>query len=234
MTAPTRIRLVLAGNNAIVLACLERLFALEEDLEVIACCGKGQDVLSAARALRPDVLLLDLTLSAGEALALARVMREAELPTRVVFLTDALAQDDLAVAVHLGVAGIAPKDIAPKTLAQCLRRVHAGGVWLPQDASTATGRRKRREKRGELTSREIAVVRLISGGMGNVEIASRLRIGEATVKTYLHRIYEKLRLRDRLQLSIYGQTRGLTPESLQPEPKPPPTKRIKPDPAGSR
>jgi len=229
MTASERIRLVLAGHNAIVLACLERLFALEEDFEVIACCGKGQDVLGTLRALWPDVLLLDLVLSPGEALALARVVRAAELPTRVVFLTDTLGQNDVAEAVRLGVAGIASKNIAPKTLALCLRRVHAGGIWLPPDLSIPAAHRKPRDRIRELTSREIVMVRLISGGLSNRQIAERLRIGEATVKTYLHRIYEKLRLRDRLQLGLYGQARGLTPESLRPEPKQPPTsKPLKP------
>src|SRR6266508_2325239 len=130
MTAAKPIRLVLAGNNAIVLACLEQLFALEENFAVVALCKKGENVPGALRSFRPDILLLDLPPSFREGLAVLREMRDAALPTRAIFLAESLAEDERAAAVRLGVAGIVPKDVAPDLLAQCVRNVHAGGVWL--------------------------------------------------------------------------------------------------------
>jgi DNA-binding NarL/FixJ family response regulator len=215
VTAETPIRLVLAGNNAIVLACLERLFALESDFAVIARCGKGEDVLGTLRALKPDILLLDLPPSAEDGLALLRQMKEAALPTRAVLLAGTLAENELAAAVDLGVRGIAPKEISPSLLAQCIRKVHAGGFRLVHGSGTpasspATGRQTAPGSNGRtLTPREHEIVRLICEGLGNRQIAKRLHIREATVKTHLHRIYEKLRLRDRLQLSLYGREKGL-------------------------
>jgi DNA-binding NarL/FixJ family response regulator len=204
------IRLVLAGNNAIVLACLEQLFALEENFAVIARCGKGEDVLGTIRASRPDILLLDLPPSFREGLALLREIKEAALPTRVIFLAETPAEGELAAAARLGVAGIVPKDVAPHLLAQCVRKVYAGGVCLQGTrASHAWGLPTATPRGGGLTSREIEVVRLICGGLGNRQIAKRLGIGEATVKTHVHQIYEKLRLRDRLQLGLYGREKGL-------------------------
>jgi len=210
MTAAKPIRLVLAGNNAIVLACLEQLFALEENFAVVALCKKGENVPGALRSFRPDILLLDLPPSFREGLPVLREMRDAALPTRAIFLAEPLAEDERAAAVRLGVAGIVPKDVAPDLLAQCVRNVHAGGVWLRGTAAFPATGRPTATRSGALTPREIEVVRLICGGFGNRQIARQLRIGEATVKTHLHQIYEKLRLRDRLQLGLYGRQKGLT------------------------
>jgi DNA-binding NarL/FixJ family response regulator len=212
MTAARPIRLVLAGNNAIVLACLEQLFALEENFAVIARCGKGGDVLGTLHASRPDILLLDLPPSFREGLALLSKIKEAALPTRVIFLAETPAEGELAHAIRLGVRGIVPKEVAPHLLAQCIRNIHAGGVWLRGTSVSfpAISRPAASGRGGALTPREIEIVRLICGGLGNRQVAKRLGIGEATVKTHVHQIYDKLRLRDRLQLGLYGREKGLT------------------------
>lgn len=210
MTAEKRIRLMLAGNNAIVLACLERLFVLEEDLHVVSLCGKGEDVLGALHGLRPDVLLHDLPASFRDGLGLLREIRQANLATRVVLLAEALEEGELSAAIRLGVAGVVPKDITPNLLAQCIRRVHGGGVWLRGIPAPTTKNRPTPAGGGALTSREIEIVRLICRNLGNRQIARQLGIGEATVKTHLHQVYGKLRLRDRLQLGLYGRRKGLT------------------------
>ena len=209
MIAEKRIRLVLAGNNAIVLACLERLFVLEEGLNVVSLCGKGENVLGAVQELRPDVLLHD-SASFREGLALLREVKQADLPTRVVLLAEALEDGELSAAIRLGAAGVVPKDVAPRVLAQCVRRVHGGGVWLRGTPDLASKDRPAPAGGGALTSREIEIVRLICRSMSNRQVARELGIGEATVKTHLHQLYEKLRLRDRLQLSLYGRRKGLT------------------------
>jgi two-component system nitrate/nitrite response regulator NarL len=213
MTAAKPIRLMLAGNNAIVLACLEQLFALEESFAVIARCGKGEDALDTLRALRPDILLLDLPPAAVDGVNLLREIKKIALPTRAVLLAGTLTESDQAEAVRLGVRGIVPKEVSPALLAQCIRRVHAGGVWLQGASASSPAKRGQTGSEdigGALTPREREVVRLISGGLDNRQIAKRLRLSEATVKTHLHQIYQKLSLRDRLQLSLYGREKGLT------------------------
>ena len=192
-----------------MLACLERLFALEEGFAVVACCGKGAVVLDTLREQQPDILLVDVPPAADASVSLVREMKSAALPTRVVFLAEALSGGEVAAAVRLGVAGIVPKEVAPDALAQCIRRVHAGGVWLRMRPGPR-GRNGRRapDQASELTPREKEIVALIGEGLANKQIAKRLRLGEATVKTHLHHIYEKLRLRDRLQLSIYTGRKG--------------------------
>lgn len=211
MRTASRIRLVLAGNNAIVLACLERLFALKEDFVVVARCGKGEPIIDTVREVRPDVLLVDLPPDAGANIALLRGMRSADLPTRVIFLAEALTEDELAAATRLGVAGVVPKAVAPDVLEKCIRRVQAGGVWLRPASSRPheDTQAMRADRRRELTPREQEVMASIGEGLSNKEIAKRLRLGEATVKTHLGRIYEKLRLRDRLQLTLYSRDKRL-------------------------
>jgi DNA-binding NarL/FixJ family response regulator len=202
----------LAGNNAIVLPCLEQLFALEENFTVIARCGKGEDALDTLRALRPDILLLDLPPSAADGLNLLREIKKNALPIRAVFLAGTLTESELSEALRQGVRGIVPKEVSPALLAQCIREVHAGGVWRAASASSSAkrGRTGSEGIGGALTPRERDVVRLICGGLDNRRIAKRLRLSEATVKTHLPQIYQKLSLRDRLQLSIYGREKGLT------------------------
>ena len=212
MTAAKPIRLMLAGNNAIVLACLEQLFALEEDFAVIARCGKGEDALDSLRAVRPDILLLDLPPSVVDGLTLLREIKKNALPTRAVFLAGTLTESELSEALRQGVRGIVPKEVSPALLAQCIREVHAGGVWRAASTSSPAkrGRTGSEGIGGALTPRERDVVRLICGGLDNRQIAKRLSLSEATVKTHLHQIYQKLSLRDRLQLSLYGREKGLT------------------------
>jgi len=210
VTAASPIRLVLAGSNAIVLACLERLFALEENFAVVARCGKGEDVLDAVKILRPDVLLLDVTMSAIEIVTLLRDLKRFGLAMHVVLLTESLPDAELATAVRLGARGILPKEVTPSELAQCIRRVHGGGSWLRVGPSAGRKRRPDDEDESLLTPRELEIVGLIAEGLVNKEIAHRLAIGEATVRTHLHRIYEKLRLRDRLQLTLYTQKKRPT------------------------
>ncbi len=137
------------------------------------------------------------------------------LPTRAILLTGALAESELAAAVGLGVRGIVPKEISPSLLAQCIRKVHAGGFRLLQASGAVSSRAKGRQKgpadnSRALTPRETRIAKLICENLGNRQIAERLSISEATLKTHIHRIYEKLRMRDRLQIGLYGQEKWLT------------------------
>ncbi len=214
MTTAEPIRLVLAGNDAIVVACLEKLLAREADFEIVGRYGKGEDVLHALEELRPDILLLDLPPAPMGGLALLREMRRLKLTTPVIFVSGTLEEEEFLEAVRLGVRGIVPRDIQPSLLARCIRRVHGGGIWLGPGTTTANrtaatrGDAPRRQS-GDLSPREIEIVRLVCAGLRNKQIAERLGLGEATIKTHLHHIYGKLQLRGRLQLGLYGRQRGL-------------------------
>jgi two-component system, NarL family, nitrate/nitrite response regulator NarL len=209
------IRLVLADDHPLVLAGLENLFLLEQDLQVLASCSDGEQALRAVRELRPDVLVLDLRMPGKDGLAVLRAMWDERLTTRVVILTAALDEDEVLEAIRLGARGMVLKEMAPRLLVDCVRKVHAGEEWLEKHSVTRalekTLKREagRQEVSAVLTPREMELVRLVAGGLRNKQIAQRLFISEGTVKVHLHSIYEKLHVGGRLALMLYAQEKGL-------------------------
>ncbi len=209
------IRIVLADDHTMVLQGLELLLRQEPDFQVLACCRNGDETLRAVRQYRPDILILDLAMPGKDGLAVLRELHHEELPTRVVLLTAALDEDDTLEALRLGVGGVVLKEMTVPLLIQCVRKVHAGDLWLEKRSiSRALDKMLRREAGARemakvLTPREIEVIRLVANGMRNKEIAQRLAISEGTVKIHLHRSYEKLHVDNRLELLRYAQAKGL-------------------------
>jgi DNA-binding NarL/FixJ family response regulator len=209
------IRLVLADNHPLLLDGIVRLFEHEPDVEVVARCDGGEAALRAVREHRPDVLLLDPHMPPlGGMEVLRRLAREAST-VRVVLLTADVAEDDLLEAIRLGVRGIVLKETAPELLVRCVRVVHGGGQWLDaEQAGRALDRFLAREADRQrsakvLTPRETELVRLVSQGLRNKEIAFRLSLTEGTVKVNLHRIYEKLGVSTRVELANYVRREGI-------------------------
>jgi two-component system nitrate/nitrite response regulator NarL len=130
MEADMPIRLVLADDHPLILDGLENLFHLEKDFQVVARCTDGLETLQAVRRHRPDVLILDIRMPGKDGLEIVRELRKEKLPARVVLLTAALEEEEFLEAVRLGVQGLVLKEMAPKLLVQCIRRVHAIGVNL--------------------------------------------------------------------------------------------------------
>lgn len=209
------IRIVLADDHTMVLQGLELLLCQEPDFQVLACCRNGDETLRAVRQYRPDILILDLAMPGKDGLAVLRELQREELPTRVVLLTAALDEDDTLEALRLGVGGVVLKEMTVPLLIQCVRKVHAGDLWLEKRSiSRALDKMLRREAGARelakvLTPREIEVIRLVANGMRNKEIAQKLAISEGTVKIHLHRSYEKLHVDNRLELLRYAQAKGL-------------------------
>jgi len=209
------ISLVLADDHPIVLDGLENLFRQEGDFTVVGRCVNGEEALRAVREYRPDVLILDIRMFRMDGLAVLREMKKEGLSTRVVLLTVALDEDQVVEAIRLGVSGAVLKEMAPRLLVQCVRKVHAGGQWLErQSFGRAMERMLRREAgareiAGVLTPREIEIVRMAATGLRNKQIAEKLFISEGTAKIHLHNIYEKLGLSDRLELARYARDKGL-------------------------
>lgn len=210
------IRIALADDHPIFLDGLEQLFRLEPDLEVVARCVDGDEALEAVRDLGPDILLLDLRMRGKDGLEVLRELKAQGSPTRVVLLTAGLEEDDVVEAIRLGVRGVVLKEMAPRLLIQCLRKVHAGERWLERRSTArALDQLLRRvtgaqEAAGILTQREIEIVRLVVQGLSNKEIAGRLSITEGTVKVHVHSVYVKLGVTNRVALLRWADSRGLT------------------------
>jgi DNA-binding NarL/FixJ family response regulator len=209
------IRLVLADDHPLILDALEGLFRLEDDIEVVARCNDGVQALEAVTRLEPDVLILDLRMPVSDGLEVMRTLHELGSRTRVIVLTGSVKDRELIECLRLGVGGVVLKEMAPRMLVQCVRKVFAGEVWVEnRSISRAVDLMLLREAGARdsaehLTPRELEVVHLVAAGLRNKEIARRLTLAEGTVKVHLHHIYAKLGVDGRLELLKYAQERGL-------------------------
>jgi len=209
------ITLVIADDHPLILDGMENLFRLEKDFKVVARCLDGEETVKAVRKHKPDVLVLDIRMPGTDGLSVLRQMKKEKLSTRVVLLTAALGEDEVAEAVRLGVRGLVLKEMAPKLLVQCIRQVHAGELWLEKRSVTSALEKLLQREAGQrevtllLTPREIEIVKQVAAGLRNTEIAKKLFISEGTVKMHLHNIYQKLGVDSRTKLTRYAQEKGL-------------------------
>ena len=208
------VRLVLADDHRIILEGLEQLFQREKDFEVMATATTGEEALTAVRKHHPDVLVLDIRMPNGDGLSVLRQIHTEKLPTRVVLLTATLDEDEVLEAMQNGVSGLVLKESAAVGLVQTVRRVQRGERALePSLVSRALDRLAQREDAKKiaevLSKRETEIVKMVAAGLRNKEIAFKLSIGEGTVKTHLHTIYEKLGVHSRVELTMYAYERGL-------------------------
>jgi DNA-binding NarL/FixJ family response regulator len=209
------IRLVLADDHPFILDALEGLFRLEEDIEVVARCRDGVQALEAVERLEPDVLILDLRMPVADGLHVLRALHELGSRTWVVILAGSVEDRELVECLRLGVRGVVLKEMAPRLLVQCVRKVVAGDVWVENRSITRAvdllllREAGARDSAEHLTPREIEVVQMVAAGLRNKEIARRLTLTEGTVKVHLHNIYAKLGVDGRLELLRYAEERGL-------------------------
>ena len=209
------ITLVLADDHPLVLDGIEAVLATQPDMQVLASCADGEAALAAVRAHRPDVLVLDLRMPRKDGLSVLRELKEKDGQTKVVVLTAAVSSDDVIEAVRLGVRGVVLKEMAPRMLVNCIRKVHEGGRWL-EHASMGRALDQfivrdagERDLARILTARELDVVRCVGQGLRNKEIAGRLGVNEGTVKLHLHNVYLKLGIDGRLALNVLLREKGL-------------------------
>jgi len=209
------IHVVLADDHPLMLKAVDDLLRAEGGFAVDAQCLDGEAALQAVRAHRPDILVLDVRMPHRDGISVLRALRSEQLPTRVVLLAAVLEDEQMLEATRLGVGGIVLKEMAPRFLIQCIRKVHAGEQWLERRTAARAFEMLLRREAGArevgalLTAREIDVLRLTAEGLRNRMIADRLNVSEGTVKSHLHSIYQKIKVRSRAELIIYCREKGL-------------------------
>lgn len=207
--------LILADDHPIILEGLEQLFRRDKDFQVLATCTNGEDAIVAVRRHNPDVLVLDVQMPRGDGLSVLQRVHAEHLTTRVILLTASMADDEVLQAMEHGVWGLVLKESAAVSLVDSVRKVSRGEraldpTLIVRALDRAVERQSGiREVSEILSRREAEIVKMVAAGLRNKEIASKLFIGEGTVKTHLHAIYKKLGVHGRVELTLYAQERGL-------------------------
>lgn len=206
MTKSEKIRLMLVDDHFVVRAGLAGSLGLEPDLEVVAECGSGEQAITAYRAQRPDVVLMDWRLPAMSGVETTTAIR-AEFPdARVILFTIYEGEEDVMRAVDAGAVGYLPKSSSRQEILAALRAVRRGGSVFPPAILAKLGAAR---TRGKLTDKELTVLRAIVRGRSNKEIAAEMNLAEVTVKFYVGRILEKLGVLDRTQAATAALQRGI-------------------------
>jgi DNA-binding NarL/FixJ family response regulator len=214
------IRLLLVDDHILVREGLRRLLELEEDIVVIAGAANGQEALQAACSLRPDVVLMDISMPTVDGIAVTRQIVE-ELPSvAVIMLTVFRQQQHILRAMRSGARGYLLKSATLEEVAQAIRKVHEGGTFISSELTGELVNEYRRLSDATSVSRpsihalnetEIEIIRRVATGMNNREIAEQLSYSEKTVKNYLSIVFQKLGIRDRTQAAIFALRQGLIP-----------------------
>lgn len=219
------IRLVVADDQELVRDGFCSILAREPDLEVAGQAGDGVDAIAVTARTRPDVVLLDIRMPVMDGLQAGRRILAAAGPPRVLMLTTFDADEYVYEALRFGASGFLLKDVRSGELVEAVRTVAAGQSLL----SPAITRRliemfvragppvpPPESPVAALTPREREVLLLIGEGLSNAEIAARLYLSEATVKTHINRLLSKLALRDRVQAVVLAYETGLITPQRQP------------------
>jgi DNA-binding NarL/FixJ family response regulator len=210
---------VIADDQALVRVGLRKILESEPGLTVVGDAEDGSDAVAAARRLRPDVVLMDVRMPVLDGIEATRRIVAGGTSTKVLILTTFGLDTYVFEALRAGASGFMLKDAPPEEIVAGVRIVANGEALLaPAVTRSVIEEFARREVPppaalppaiGELTPREREVLDLLAAGLSNPEICARLVVSEATTKTHVARILQKLDLRDRVQVVIYAYEVGL-------------------------
>ncbi len=207
---PEPIRIIIADTQSIFRVGIRKIFALEDDLRVVAQAETLGQTLVTVTKYPADVLLFDTRISPNPAEAVSEVLKRAQ-SLKIVALAPEIGEEDTVEFLRRGVRGLAARNVPPDLLVKCVRKVAEGETWMDHrsvnwvvdayraQASLLTAPRARTR----LTDKELLIVSCLTRGMKNKEIAQEVGTTEQVVKNYLRKVYDKLGVSDRLELALY-------------------------------
>ena len=221
-------RVLLADDQELMRMGFRMVIDSQADLEVVGEAANGVEAIEAAARLSPDVLLMDVRMPELDGVEATRRIVASDSEARVIILTTFDLDEYVYAALRAGASGFLLKDAQPADLLSAIRAVAQGDAVvapsvtrrllaayshrLPAPGAPGPGDRERLER---LTAREYEVLLLVARSLSNAEIAERLVLSEATVKTHVGRILAKLELRDRVQIVVFAYETGLITPSPQ-------------------
>jgi DNA-binding NarL/FixJ family response regulator len=212
------ISVLIVDDQDLVREGLRMLLEAEPDLRVAGEAGNGRQALAQARRLDPDVVLMDVRMPEMDGIEATAKLVAGGSRARILMLTTFNLDQYVYHAMKAGASGFLLKDASGEQLAAAVRTVSAGQALLapaitrrliedfcngPAPGAAAAG------ETGRLSERELDVVRLVAQGMSNAEIAAKLFLSEATIKSHIARVLAKLGLRDRVQVAVFAYEKGI-------------------------
>lgn len=202
------IRLIIADDDALIRDSLKMILELDRDIEVVGTCTNGEEAFQLCADKKIDVVLMDIRMPICDGIMGTKKIKEAFPSTKVLILTTFQDDEYIFQALKNGAHGYLLKNTPSTKIKEQIMLVHSGTLLIHSEiAPKLTGmlnNEKEKDLSGyDLTDREIEIVKLISAGYSNKEIASELFLSESTVKNYISSILGKLNLRDRTQIAVF-------------------------------
>jgi DNA-binding NarL/FixJ family response regulator len=216
-TAQQPIRVMIVDDHAVVREGIRTYLELEDRIVLVGEAANGREAAEKVRALKPDVVLMDLLMPEMDGIAATRAIKQQAPDVKVIVLTSFTDDEHIMPAIEAGATGYLLKDVSAEELVKAIQGAYQGQAQLhPEVARRLMEQvrqpRKREQPGEELTPREREVLRLIAKGMSNKEIARELVMTERTVKGHVSNILGKLNLQDRTQAALYAVRHGLAPQ----------------------
>jgi NarL family two-component system response regulator LiaR len=203
------IKLLVVDDQNIVRKGICALLEQVDDIDVIGEASNGEEAVAQAKRLHPDVILMDLMMPKMDGITAINEIQAGQLPARIIALTSFVTEDKVFPAIKAGAMGYLLKDSEPEDLITAIRKVNRGepAKMVLEELGQPIKRPLTPEP---LTQREVDIIRLVAQGLSNRQIAEQLVIGEATVRTHVGNVLNKLHLANRVQATLYALREGLT------------------------
>jgi two-component system nitrate/nitrite response regulator NarL len=226
MSSAEQVRIVIADDHRILRAGLRSLLQAEPGFSVVGEADDGEEAVRLARALQPDVLLLDLAMPRVSGMEALAELSNAPSPVRTIVLTAAIEKPEIVKALQLGAAGVVLKASAAELLFKSIRSVMAGQHWIGRESITDLVQALREQasapperpspRKFGLTARELEITGAVVAGFRNKEIAQKFSLSEDTVKHHLSNIFDKVGASNRLELALFAVHHRLLDEGAAP------------------
>jgi DNA-binding NarL/FixJ family response regulator len=203
------IGVLVAEDHSVMRGGLVELLSVADDIDVVGTAANGAEAIEIAEELRPDVVLMDISMPEVDGIQATGAILEAEPEARVVMLTAFSDRDRVVAALDAGAVGYLLKDADPQEVIDAIRAAARGEAPLAPRAARELLASRSQEQRADLSKREREVLVLVAEGLPNKLIARRLEISEKTVKSHLTSVFQRIGVSDRTQAALWAQRHGL-------------------------